>query len=112
MIHGLSSSSFLWEPLIDELGKNYNYYALDLRGHGLSDKPDQGYELSTLQKDINLFIRFSIKFSNVKFSSLSLISKEFFNCFSTSNLVIFSLDDDSDNLSIKFFNSWIFPGQL
>ena len=52
MIHGLSSSSFLWEPLIDKLGKNYNYYALDLRGHGLSDKPDQGYELSTLQKVI------------------------------------------------------------
>ena len=56
MIHGLSSSSFLWEPLIDELGENYNYYALDLRGHGLSDKPDNGYELSTLQNDVNLFI--------------------------------------------------------
>jgi len=56
MIHGLSSSSFLWEPLIDQLGKNYNYYALDLRGHGLSDKPSQGYELSQLQKDVNLFI--------------------------------------------------------
>ena len=56
MIHGLSSSSFLWEPLIDQLGKNYNYYALDLRGHGLSDKPNQGYQLSQLQKDVNLFI--------------------------------------------------------
>ena len=24
MIHGLSSSSFLWEPLIDELGDKFN----------------------------------------------------------------------------------------
>ena len=56
MIHGLSSSSFLWEPLIDEMGSKYNFYSIDLRGHGLSSKPEIGYDLETLSDDINLFI--------------------------------------------------------
>ena len=57
MIHGLSSSSFLWKPLIDELGDKFNFYALDLRGHGLSSKPETGYDLEVLSNDINLFIK-------------------------------------------------------
>ncbi len=57
MIHGLSSSAFLWSPLVDELGDNFNYYALDLRGHGLSNKPENGYDLETLKNDVNLFIQ-------------------------------------------------------
>ena len=56
MIHGLSSSSFLWKPLIDEMGNKYNFYSIDLRGHGLSGKPEIGYDLETLSDDINLFI--------------------------------------------------------
>lgn len=57
MVHGLSSSAFLWRPLVDELGDNFNYYALDLRGHGLSSKPENGYDLETLRNDVNLFIQ-------------------------------------------------------
>ena len=69
MIHGLSSSSFLWEPLIDELGKNYNYYALDLRGHGLSDKPDQGYKNTLLTAGINTrFEQFKDIYTNLGIS--------------------------------------------
>ena len=64
MIHGLSSSSFLWEPLIDELGSNFNFYSLDLRGHGLSSKPEIGYDLETLSSDINLFIE-RLKLKNI-----------------------------------------------
>ena len=56
LIHGLSSSAFLWEPLVDEMGNEFNFYAIDLRGHGLSDKPNSGYDLYTIKNDVNLFI--------------------------------------------------------
>lgn len=58
MIHGLSSSCFLWTPLIKELNKHkFNIYAIDLKGHGLSGKPENGYSMKSLSEDVINFIK-------------------------------------------------------
>lgn len=41
MIHGFSDSSRIWRSVMQEMGDNYHFYAVDLRGFGLSDKPEQ-----------------------------------------------------------------------
>ena len=65
MIHGLSSSCFLWTPLIRELNKyKFNIYAIDLKGHGLSDKPEEGYSMKSLSEDVINFIE-KMKLNNV-----------------------------------------------
>jgi len=57
LIHGLSSSAFLWTPLVNEFkNNNFDIYAIDLRGHGLSQKPESGYSMDNLSKDITDFI--------------------------------------------------------
>ena len=57
-LHGLSSSSYLWVPLVKEFesGKS-DIYCLDLRGHGLTDKPEGNYSLETLANDVLNFIK-------------------------------------------------------
>ena len=43
LIHGISSSGSGWDPVIDDLAKDFSPIALDLRGHGRSGKPESGY---------------------------------------------------------------------
>jgi pimeloyl-ACP methyl ester carboxylesterase len=52
LIHGFSQSSFAWSRQLDsDLSDNYRLVAMDLRGHGLSDKPRDGYADSKLWAD-------------------------------------------------------------
>ena len=46
-IHGLTHAHNVWEKqFISTLADNYRLIAYDLRGHGRSDRPEQGYEKS------------------------------------------------------------------
>ena len=57
-LHGLSSSSYLWVPLVKEFKSDKSdIYCLDLRGHGLTDKPEGNYSLETLANDVLNFIK-------------------------------------------------------
>ena len=57
-LHGLSSSSYLWVPLVKEFESDIaDIYCLDLRGHGLTDKPEGNYYLETLANDVLNFIK-------------------------------------------------------
>ena len=57
-LHGLSSSSYLWVPLVKEFESDIaDIYCLDLRGHGLTDKPEGNYSLETLGNDVHNFIK-------------------------------------------------------
>ncbi|MEJ2615469.1 MAG: 2-succinyl-6-hydroxy-2,4-cyclohexadiene-1-carboxylate synthase, partial [Ignavibacteriaceae bacterium] len=38
-IHGFTGSSHDWENIIEQLPENFNYYSIDLIGHGNSDSP-------------------------------------------------------------------------
>ena len=43
-LHGTSQCWLTWSKQLDsDLAKDYRLVAMDLRGHGLSDKPREGY---------------------------------------------------------------------
>lgn len=43
MVHGLSDSAACFSRVVQSLPPDYDIIAYDLRGHGLSDAPDEGY---------------------------------------------------------------------
>lgn len=53
LVHGLSSNARTWEAVGSILhAEGHAVAALDLRGHGRSDKPDGGYDFATLTADL------------------------------------------------------------
>lgn len=53
LLHGLSSNARTWDPLAARLAKaGYPAAAMDQRGHGLSEKPDSGYDFKTITQDL------------------------------------------------------------
>lgn len=58
LVHGLASNALLWEGAAVELVRlGHLVTAIDLRGHGLSDKPDSGYEISNVARDLAGLLR-------------------------------------------------------
>lgn len=53
LIHGLASGLRIWDFVAPELARltNSEVVALDQRGHGLSDKPDSGYDNAQIVSD-------------------------------------------------------------
>jgi len=51
-IHGWSCSSRYWQKQMEALSSRYYTVAIDLRGHGRSDKPDFGYTLGYMARDV------------------------------------------------------------
>lgn len=47
-------ASFVWDRVVEQLHPFYRIITVDLRGHGESDKPLDGYELENLAKDIEM----------------------------------------------------------
>ena len=45
LLHSLGSSSESWRQVIEPLARKFSVYAVDLMGHGNSDKPDKNYEI-------------------------------------------------------------------
>lgn len=53
LLHGLASNARIWDkvgPLL--AGNGYEVYAPDQRGHGLTDKPEAGYEFDSVTQDL------------------------------------------------------------
>ena len=51
LLHGLASTAWSWAPAARRLRSAARVVAMDLRGHGLSDAPTDGYEPDTLADD-------------------------------------------------------------
>lgn len=51
MLHGLSDSSFSYSRILPLIPPQYHALALDIRGHGESDRPAAGYDLTNLAWD-------------------------------------------------------------
>ncbi len=51
-LHGITSNSAVWEPIMLGLRKQVRAVAVDQRGHGLSDKPATGYAAEDYAGDI------------------------------------------------------------
>src|SRR5215510_13608463 len=53
LVHGLSSNAGLWDEVADVLtGAGHPVYAVDLRSHGESDVPPDGYDTGTAAADV------------------------------------------------------------
>jgi len=52
LLHGLGATADTWRLLAPHLYHHHLIIAFDLRGHGLSDAPDSGYDLRTISEDI------------------------------------------------------------
>jgi pimeloyl-ACP methyl ester carboxylesterase len=57
LVHGLASNAQLWDGVRTELAASgHRVAAVDVRGHGRSDKPDTGYDVATVAEDLRLLI--------------------------------------------------------
>jgi 2-(acetamidomethylene)succinate hydrolase len=56
-LHGITSNAAVWDPIVLALSRDFRCIAVDQRGHGLSDKPDEGYSAEDLAKDVLALIR-------------------------------------------------------
>ncbi|MFZ0452705.1 MAG: 2-succinyl-6-hydroxy-2,4-cyclohexadiene-1-carboxylate synthase [Ignavibacteriaceae bacterium] len=65
-IHGFTGSSHNWENTIIHLPENFNYYAIDLIGHGNSDSPAEK-DLYTTDSLVNQLKEFTSQVINDKF---------------------------------------------
>lgn len=55
--HGITSNSAVFAPLMARLSDRFTTIAVDQRGHGLSDKPEGGYDANDYADDIVALIR-------------------------------------------------------
>jgi len=56
LLHGYSDSWFSYSRVLTPLARDTRVYALDLRGHGKSDKPATGYLMRDLAADVIAFM--------------------------------------------------------
>src|SRR5579859_3659810 len=53
LVHGLSSNARLWDGVAEVLaGAGHPVHAVDLRSHGDSDAPPDGYDTATAAEDV------------------------------------------------------------
>lgn len=51
-LHYLGGATDIWNKVIPLFTENYRVLAVDLRGHGKSDQPEEGYDIDTVAKDV------------------------------------------------------------
>lgn len=57
LVHGLASNARTWDEVATQLAAHgHRVIAVDQRGHGLSDKPDGGYDFATVAEDLCLLM--------------------------------------------------------
>jgi pimeloyl-ACP methyl ester carboxylesterase len=52
LVHGWPESWYAWRHVMPELSKQYTVVAVDQRGIGLTDKPEEGYDAANLANDL------------------------------------------------------------
>jgi pimeloyl-ACP methyl ester carboxylesterase len=52
LIHGWPGSWYYWRVVMPALARDFQVIAVDQRGIGLSDKPEEGYDAGTLANDL------------------------------------------------------------
>jgi pimeloyl-ACP methyl ester carboxylesterase len=57
LVHGLTGRWQAYTEDFEVYGKDWHIYALDLRGHGKSSKPSEGYLLPDYARDVECFLR-------------------------------------------------------
>ena len=52
LVHGWPENWYAWRHVMPDLARHYRVIAVDQRGMGLTDKPDEGYDAGTLASDL------------------------------------------------------------
>jgi pimeloyl-ACP methyl ester carboxylesterase len=52
LLHGYAQSALMWTPVMNALKDQYTIIVPDLRGIGLTDAPDKGYDKVTIAEDV------------------------------------------------------------
>jgi pimeloyl-ACP methyl ester carboxylesterase len=52
LVHGWPQTWYAWRMLMPALARDFSVVAVDQRGIGLSDKPEEGYDTGTLARDL------------------------------------------------------------
>jgi len=52
IVHGITNSARGWSFVCEQLSDEHDVFAVDLRGHGESDKPEHGYNAADYSKDL------------------------------------------------------------
>ena len=55
-IHGFGGSAAQWQYQLNHFSQANRVIAVDLRGHGLSDKPDSTYSMAEIQDDLEILL--------------------------------------------------------
>lgn len=56
LLHSLNLSAESWEKVFEPLAQNFTLYALDMPGHGDSDKPSQNYLIEDYARSVIRFM--------------------------------------------------------
>ncbi|MBI4784575.1 MAG: alpha/beta hydrolase [Oscillatoriophycideae cyanobacterium NC_groundwater_1537_Pr4_S-0.65um_50_18] len=64
MLHGWSQSAEQFKYQIPAFAKHYQVIAIDLRGHGESEKVPFGYRISRLAQDVREVINIQVELQN------------------------------------------------
>ncbi len=56
LLHGLASNARIWDLTAPLLARRFRVLALDQRGHGLSDRRDEGYDFPSISGDLTALI--------------------------------------------------------
>ncbi len=56
LLHGLASQAHIWDLVAPQLIDRFRVIAIDQRGHGLSDKPNSGYDFATITHDLEAIL--------------------------------------------------------
>ncbi len=70
-VHGFGMSHSVWENQVHEFSNSFRCITLDLRGHGASDKPAQGYSIEQNANDVYNLIK-QLQLENPVFVGWSL----------------------------------------
>jgi N-formylmaleamate deformylase len=57
MVHGITDDGLCWMPVAEILSQKFDLIMVDLRAHGKSEAPDQGYTIEDLAIDLAHLIR-------------------------------------------------------
>ncbi|CAD0218131.1 PcbD [Planktothrix agardhii] len=56
LLHGLADQGLVWKQLGEKLSDRYHIIAPDMRGHGESSKPNQGYTFTEVIEDLEILM--------------------------------------------------------
>lgn len=56
LLHFSGGNGYMWDPVLEYFLEKYDVIIPDLRGHGLSEKPESSYHIDDLADDISLLM--------------------------------------------------------